>query len=77
LSFYLLLGLFPALLCLTSLVGMLPLDEVLKQLMEYLGTVLPADSLHLVQNFLQQVEAGSGTGILECLGPYRRLQGEH
>ena len=63
LSFYLLLGLFPALLCLTAFVGMLPLEDVFQQLMDYLHTVLPANSLGLVQNYLQQVEAGSGTGI--------------
>lgn len=64
LSFYLLLALFPALLCLTSIVGMLPLENVLPQLMDSLQTVLPGDSLRLVDGYLQQVQEGSGTGIL-------------
>lgn len=64
LSFYLLLALFPALLCLTSIVGMLPLENVLPQLMDSLQTVLPADSMRLVEDYLQQVQEGSGTGIL-------------
>ena len=63
LSFYLLLALFPALLCLTSFVGMLPLENVLPQFLGYLQTVLPSDSMSLVQGYLQQVEAGSGTGM--------------
>jgi membrane protein len=64
LSFYLLLALFPALLCLTSIVGMLPLENVLPQLMDSLQTVLPADSMRLVEDYLQQVQEGSGAGVL-------------
>lgn len=64
LGFYLLLALFPALLCLTSIVGMLPLENVLPQLLDSLQTVLPAESMSLVEGYLQQVQEGSGTGIL-------------
>lgn len=64
LSFYFLLALFPALLCLTALIGMLPLEQVLQRLMEYLRTVLPLESLNLVKGYLEQVRKGSGTGVL-------------
>ncbi|MGD9849682.1 MAG: YihY/virulence factor BrkB family protein [Nitrospirales bacterium] len=64
LSFYFLLALFPALLCLTAVVGMLPLENVIPRLMNYLQTVLPAGSLTLVREYLTQIKTGSGGGIL-------------
>jgi membrane protein len=64
LAYYLILALFPALLFLTALVGLLPLEEVMPELFRHLADVMPADALSVVQRYLQQVVEGSGTGIL-------------
>ncbi len=64
LAYYFLLALFPALLFLTALLGLLPLEQVLPELMTYLRTVLPADALSLLQKYLDNVVAGSGGDIL-------------
>ncbi len=64
LGFYLLLALFPALVFLTALAGMLPLENILPKFLNYLHTVLPEESMTLVQDYLQQVEEGSGSGLL-------------
>jgi membrane protein len=64
LGFYFLLGLFPALLFLTALVGLLPVQSTLSHVMDYLRQVLPPDALSLVEKYLQQVVQGSGKGIL-------------
>ena len=64
LAFYLLLALFPALVCFTALVGLLPLKPVIPQLLAYLRGMLPADALSLLEKYLQQVVAGSGGSLL-------------
>jgi membrane protein len=64
LAFYLLLALFPALLFLTALLGLFPLNPVIPQLMDQMGQVLPEDALSLVEKYLQQIMQGSGGGIL-------------
>src|SRR6266545_4014826 len=64
LAFYLLLALFPALLFLTALLGLFPLNPVIPQLMGQMGRVLPEDALSLVEKYLQQAMQGSGGGIL-------------
>jgi membrane protein len=45
LGYFFLLALFPALLSLTGLVRMLPIQPILPRLMEYLQKVLPQESL--------------------------------
>lgn len=64
LAYYLILALFPALLFLTALVGLLPLDQLMPELFRHLADVMPADALSVLQRYLQQVVEGSGTGIL-------------
>jgi membrane protein len=64
LAFYLLLALFPTLLFLTALLGLLPLKPVIPQLLTYLRDMLPADALSLLEKFLQQVMEGSGGSLL-------------
>ena len=64
LAYYFLLALFPALLFLTALLGLFPLDQVMPELMAYLRTVLPADALSLLQKYLDSVVTGSGSDIL-------------
>lgn len=63
LGFYFLLSLFPALLCLTALVGMLPIQSVLSQMMIDFQKFLPSASLSLVDDYLQRVIQGPEGGI--------------
>jgi membrane protein len=55
LSYYLLLALFPALLFLTALVGLVPLPNLMESLLGYLGRVLPGDATSLIQRILSEV----------------------
>ena len=64
LGFYFLLSLFPALLCITTLIGMLPLQSITPQLMRYLQTILPHDSLSVVEKYLQQVPQDTGSSLV-------------
>ena len=64
LAYYFVLALFPALLFLTALLGLLPLEQIMPELMASLRSVLPADALSLVEKYLQQVVRGSGGDIL-------------
>ncbi|MDR4480593.1 MAG: YihY/virulence factor BrkB family protein [Nitrospira sp.] len=64
LAYYFLLALFPALLFLTAVLGLFPLDRVMPELMTYLRTVLPSDALSLLQKYLDNVVSGSGGDVL-------------
>jgi len=64
LAFYFLLALFPALLCVTALLGLLPLQPIIPHLLASLRDVLPADALSLLEKYLQQVMEGSGGSLL-------------
>ena len=64
LAYYFILSLFPALIFLTALMGLFPLQNAMPELMRYLQNVLPEDALSLVQKYLEQVVEGSGTGLL-------------
>ena len=64
LAYYFLLSLFPALIFLTALMGLFPLQNAMPELMAYLQNVLPEDALSLVQKYLEQVVHGSGGGLL-------------
>jgi membrane protein len=64
LAYYFLLALFPALIFLTALMGLFPLQNAMPELMAYLQNVLPEDALSLVQKYLEQVVSGSGGGLL-------------
>ncbi|HBP87411.1 MAG TPA: YihY/virulence factor BrkB family protein [Nitrospirales bacterium] len=70
LGFYFLLALFPALLGVTAIIGMLPSQVVLPTVMPYAQKVLPAESLILVERYVEQVIQGSGGGVfsLSLLG---------
>ena len=70
LGYFFLLALFPALLSLTGLVSMLPIQPILPRLMAYLHKVLPRESLFLVEDYLQQITQGTGSGVfsLSLLG---------
>jgi membrane protein len=64
LSYYFLFALFPALLFLTTLLGLLPLPDLMGRLMGYLERVLPGDSASLVQRTLTEVVRGAHGGLL-------------
>ncbi len=64
LAFYFLLALFPALLFLTAVLGLFPLERVMPELLAYLRTVLPSDALSLLQRYLDNVVEGSGGDVL-------------
>lgn len=70
LGFYFLLALFPALLGLTALVGVLPIQSILPRLMVYLQKILPGESLSLVEDYLLHITPGTGGGMfpLSVLG---------
>ncbi|GJL61990.1 MAG: hypothetical protein NPIRA04_06440 [Nitrospirales bacterium] len=72
LGFYFLLALFPALLCFTALIGLLPIQSITPDLLNYLNTVLPSESIPLIETYLEQVVAGSGSGVvsLSFLGAF-------
>lgn len=63
LSYYLLFALFPALLFLTALLGLLPW-HLMAQLMGYLDRVLPGDAASLVSKTLAEVVRGANPGLL-------------
>jgi membrane protein len=64
LSYYILLALFPALIVLTAIMGLLSVENYMPELMGYLHKVLPADALSIVRRFLDQIAQGSGADIL-------------
>jgi membrane protein len=66
LSYYCLFALFPMLLFLTTLLGLLPGANLMGRLMEYVGQILPGDSAALVQVTLAQVTRGASAKLLSA-----------
>ena len=64
LAYYFFLALFPALLFLTAMLGLFPLEYIMPELMTYLHNVLPQDALSVVERTLHQVVEGSGANML-------------
>jgi membrane protein len=64
LSYYFLFALFPTLLFLTALLGLLPLPRLMDQLMNYAGQVLPGDAASLVTRTLGEVVLGASGELL-------------
>ena len=64
LAFYFFLSLFPALLFLVALIGYLPVENVLAQLLETLGTIAPNEVLTLLRTQLDEVARGSYGSLL-------------
>ena len=64
LSYYLLFALFPALLFLTALLGLVPLPNLMEALMGYLARVLPGDAASLIQRTLVEVTQDHRQGLL-------------
>ncbi|MGH2398949.1 MAG: YihY/virulence factor BrkB family protein [bacterium] len=64
LAFYFFLALFPALLFLVALVGYLPIEDTLTQMLAALGTVAPGEVLALLRAQLEQLARGSHGSLL-------------
>ncbi len=64
LAYYFTFALFPALLFLTALVGLVPVPELMSQLMGYVDRVLPDDAASMLNRTLAEIVRGAGRGIL-------------
>src|SRR5205814_10211785 len=67
LSYYFLFALFPALLFLTAILGLLPVPKLMDHLLGYIARVLPADAASLLTKTLGEVIKGA-RGSLVSLG---------
>jgi membrane protein len=64
LAFYFLMALFPALLFLVALIGYLPVENALSELLGTLGTVAPQELVRLLRDQLAQIAEGSQASLL-------------
>jgi membrane protein len=64
LAFYFLLALFPALLFLVALIGYVPVEDALDELLATLGTVAPRELVALLRDQLREVTAGNEASLL-------------
>ncbi len=64
LSYYFLFALFPTLLFLTALLGLLPFPRLMDQLMNYAGRVLPGDAASMVTRTLAEIVLGASGELL-------------
>src|SRR5262249_9201550 len=64
LSYYFLFSLFPSLLFLTALLGMLPIPGLTERLMAYVEQALPADAASVIEKTLGEVVRGSRGSLL-------------
>jgi len=64
LAYYFLFALFPFFLVLTTLLGYLPIPNLLDRLMDMLGQMLPGQALQLVQDNLHELVSGQRGGLL-------------
>jgi membrane protein len=64
LSFYFLLALFPALLFVVALIGYLPLDNPLDELLAGLSTVAPPEMVALLRSQLDEIGRGNAASLL-------------
>src|SRR5207253_8098180 len=63
LAYYFLFALFPALLFLTALIGLLPIPHLLDRLMEYVSQALPMDAASVTQKTLREIIGGAHGGL--------------
>jgi membrane protein len=64
LSYYFVFALFPMLLFLTALLGMVPNARLMDQLMEYLAGALPPDAASLTSRVLNEIVRGAHGGLV-------------
>lgn len=72
LSYYFLFALFPSLLFLTALLGMLPIPGLMERLMDYVGQALPGDAASVISKTLDEIVRGS-RGSLISIGALAAL----
>jgi membrane protein len=66
LSYYFVFALFPTLLFLTTLLGMIPERDLMERLMKPLEEVLPPDAASVLRRTLAGIQRGAGTGLLSA-----------
>jgi len=64
LAYYFLFALFPALLFMTALLGLLPIPNLMDRLMEYVAQTLPGDAASIIRKTLGEIVSGAGGGLL-------------
>jgi membrane protein len=64
LSYYFSFALLPTLLFLTALVGLLPLPDLMGQLLDYADRMLPGDAASLLRKTLAEIVSGASGGLL-------------
>ena len=64
LAFYFLMALFPALLFLVALIGYLPVENALSELLSALGAVAPQELVRLLRGQLAQIAEGRPASLL-------------
>jgi membrane protein len=64
LSYYFVFALFPTLLFLTTLLGMIPVQDLTERFMRPLHDVLPPDAASMLRRTLTEIQRGAGTGLL-------------
>jgi membrane protein len=64
LAFYFLLALFPALLFLVALIGYVPIDDALDELLATIGTVAPRELIALLRSQLAQLTSDGQASLL-------------
>ena len=64
LSYYFAFALLPTLLFLTALLGLLPVPDLMSQLMGYADRVLPGDAASLIKKSLAEVVRGASRGLV-------------
>ena len=64
LAYYFLFALFPALLFLTTLLGLLPIPNLIDRLMQYVAQALPPDAASVTEKTLREIVGGANRGLL-------------
>jgi membrane protein len=64
LAYYFLFALFPTLLFLTSLLGLLPLPGLMERLLGYVNEAVPPDAASILGRTLEEIQAGARGGLL-------------
>jgi membrane protein len=64
LAYYLIFAVFPFLLFLATLLGYIPIPNLMDRIMEYLARLLPGEALSLIQNNVQQLVTDQKGGLL-------------
>lgn len=64
LAYYFLFALFPTLLFLTALLGLLPLGDLMDRLLDYVSRAMPGDAASIIERTLTEIRSGASGGLL-------------